>query len=90
MTLFLLVKRGEKILVFQILYLPKIPFSFVELFVAVFHTKFKTALERGSAKFELTFYRTNGSALFTLPEMHHQCVPSPRHFERCIILLAAL
>lgn len=56
-------------------------FRFAELFVAVFHKKFKTESEKRSAKFELTFYKANGSALFTLPEMHQQCVPSPRHFE---------
>lgn len=44
----------------------------------------------GSAKFELTYKKTNGSALFTLPEVHQQWVPSPRRFERCIILLVAL
>lgn len=66
---------------------PKIPFK-AELFIAVLHKKITTASENRATQFELTLYKTNGSALFTLPEVH-QCVPSPRHFVRCFTLLVA-
>lgn len=63
-------------------------FRFAELFIAVIYEEITTAPENRSMKFELTLYKTNGSALFTLPEMH-QCAPSPRHFGRCFTLLVA-
>lgn len=56
---------------------------FAELFIAVIHEKITTTSENRSNKFELTLYKTNGSALFILQEMH-QYVPSPRHFARCV------